>query len=343
MKAVVKTAVGYDKMQFLERTEPEATQNFVKIKVKYTGICGSDIHTFKGEYKNPVTPVTLGHEFSGEVVEVGAAVTKVAIGDRVTSETTFITCGICRYCQNKEYNLCDKRKGIGTQIDGSMSDYVLSPEASCHLLPKTVSYQAAALTEPLACCVHAVMEKTVVSAKDIVLVIGPGPIGLLTVQVAKAQGATVYLAGITKDQDRLILGATLGVNHVIDTQKEDLATFILTKTAGYGVDKVFDCSGSIQAVNQSLRLTSKKGVFIQVGLFPEAWVNLDVESIIQREISYIGSRSQKPSSWQTALALLAAEKINCDCLISKVYPLSEWRQAFKAVMSGNEIKVLLES
>lgn len=343
MKAVVKTAAGYDKMQFLERTEPKATKDFVKIKVKYTGICGSDIHTFKGEYKNPTTPVTLGHEFSGEVVAVGENVKQFSIGDRVTSETTFTTCGECRYCKSKDYNLCGKRKGIGTQIDGSMSEYVLSREESCHLIPENVSYQAAALTEPLACCVHAVMEKTVVSPTDIVLVIGPGPIGLLTAQVAKVQGATVYLAGITKDQERLILGETLGVDHVINTQKEDLATFILAKTDGYGVDQAFDCSGSIQAVNQSLKLLCKKGVLVQVGLFPETLMKLDVESIIQREINYVGSRSQKPSSWCTSLALLAAEKIDCESLISKIYPLEQWREAFAAVMAGNEIKVLIES
>lgn len=343
MKAVVKTAAGYDKMQFLERTEPKATKDFVKIKVKYTGICGSDIHTFKGEYKNPTTPVTLGHEFSGEVIEVGPDVTKFSIGDRVTSETTFTTCGECQYCKSKDYNLCGKRKGIGTQIDGSMSEYVLSREESCHLIPENVSYQAAALTEPLACCVHAVMEKTVVSPKDTVLVVGPGPIGLLTAQVAKAQGATVYLAGITKDQERLFLGKELGVDRVIDTQKEDLERFILAETNGCGVDKIFDCSGSVQAVNQSLKILCKKGVFVQVGLFPEALIKLDAESIIQREISYIGSRSQKPSSWRTSLSLLAAEKINCERLISKIYPLNEWREAFEAVMAGNEIKVLIES
>lgn len=343
LKAVVKTNPGYDQMELKDVEEPQVYGDKVKIKVAFTGICGSDIHTFKGEYKNPTTPVTLGHEFSGVVVEVGPDVTSIKVGDRVTSETTFETCGECIYCKEHDYNLCSNRRGIGTQANGSFAEFVLSREESCHVLDERISLEAAALTEPLACCVHSALEKTTIRPDDTVLVFGPGPIGLLLAQVVKAQGATVIMAGITKDSDRLRLAKELGMDRIVDTLKEDLAEVVLGMTGGYGAERVFDCSGAVPAVNQGLPLTKKKGDFVQVGLFAEKKNAIDEESIIQREIAYIGSRSQKPSSWILALDLLANGKIDTDKMITKVYGLDDWREAFEAVMAGNEIKVVVKS
>lgn len=343
MKALVKTNPGYDQMELRDVEEPAVYGDRVKIKTAFTGICGSDIHTFKGEYKNPTTPVTLGHEFSGTVTEIGPDVKGIKVGDRVTSETTFETCGECRYCLEKDYNLCSNRKGIGTQQDGSFSEYLLSREESVHVLPDNVSFEAAAFSEPLACCTHAALEKTSIQATDTVLVVGPGPIGLLLAQVVKAQGATVILSGVTRDTPRLELGKELGIDHTVDSLTEDLGKIVLDLTDGYGADKVFDCSGAVPAVNQALALTSKKGTFVQVGLFAEKYVKLDTESIIQREINYVGSRSQKPSSWKLALDLLSKGAIGTERMITKINVLEDWRDAFEAVIGGNEIKVLIKS
>lgn len=343
MKAVIKTAPGYDNMSLESIEEPKATNDHVKIKVSYTGICGTDMHTFTGEYRNSKTPVVLGHEFSGTVVEIGKNVTKVKVGDRVTSETTFETCGECEYCREKDYNLCSSRKGIGTQINGSFAEYVLSREESIHILPENVSLKAAVLTEPLACCVHAALERTTIHKGEKVLVFGPGPIGLLQCQVIKAQGAFVILAGITRDEKRLELAKSLGIDVVVDVQKEDLSEVVIQHTAGYGVDKLFECSGAVQALNEGLPLVKKKGTFVQVGIFANKTNLLDQESIIQREITYVGTRSQKPSSWPIALNLLAEGKVDADKMITKIVPLEQWREGFEAVRSGDQIKVILES
>ncbi|MGH2064708.1 zinc-binding dehydrogenase [Aerococcus urinaeequi] len=343
MKAVVKTAPGYDQMELLDIDKPKAFDDKVVIQVAFTGICGSDIHTFKGEYKNPKTPVVLGHEFSGTIVEVGPDVKKYKVGDRVVSETTYETCGECRYCKERDYNLCSNRKGIGTQVNGSMTDFVLAREESLHLIPDNVSFEVAAFSEPLACTTHAAMEKTHVNDGDVVLVIGPGPIGILAAQVAQAEGGNVILSGITQDKDRLEFAKKLGIQHTIDSQAEDLEAFVLGLTDGYGADIVIDASGAVPAVNQALKLTAKKGDFVQLGLFAKSVVEIDTESIIQREINYIGSRSQKPSSWDKALKLLAEEKVDTETMITKVYPVSEWREAFEAVMGGEEIKVMIQS
>jgi len=343
MKAVMKQEVGYDNMSLVNIEEPSVYDDKVKIKVAYTGICGSDIHTFKGDYSNPTLPVVLGHEFSGVVVEVGPNVKNVKVGDRVTSQTTFTTCGTCEYCQEGDYNLCPNRKGLGTQVNGSFAEFVISREESVHVLPEEVSLKAAAFTEPLACCVHAALEKTTVTAKEKVLIFGPGPIGLLQLQVVKAQGAFVIMAGITKDQKRLELAKELGADVIVDTLQEDLKEIVLSHTDGYGVDKIFECSGAVPAVNSGLPLMKKKGTFVQVGLFGNKCNAIDQESIIQREISYVGTRSQKPSSWLIALDLLKNNKINTEKMITKTVPLDEWRQGFEAVMAGNEIKVIVES
>lgn len=183
MKALVKTELGFGNLEVQEKPEPSPGRNQVKIEVKYAGICGSDIHTYEGHYK-VATPVTLGHEFAGEVVEVGENVTEFKVGDRVTSETTFYICGECEYCKTQDYNLCNHRKGLGSQQDGGFTKYLIARKESVHHLPVNVDYQSAAMTEPLACTYHAVA-KTEINEGDLVVVIGPGPIGLLAAQVKK--------------------------------------------------------------------------------------------------------------------------------------------------------------
>lgn len=342
MKALTKVKPGYGNLELLELKEPQVRDNLVKIKVEYSGICGSDIHSYKGEYKVNV-PVVLGHEFAGIVTDVGKDVTKVKVGDKVTSETTFKICEECDFCKSKDYNLCPTRKGIGTQVDGSFAEYVLSREESVHLLPDNVSTLAASLTEPLACCVHAALERTLVTKDDVVLVIGPGPMGLLLSQVAKSQGAYVILSGVSKDRKRLDLALELGVDLVVDSKTENLDKIVMGKTNGYGANKVFDCSGVVPAVNQGLNLIRKQGDFVQVGIFAEKYNKIDLESIVQREIRYIGSRSQKPSSWITSLKLLEEERINVEALVTKIVELENWKEALNAVLEGSEVKAIIKS
>ena len=343
MQGVTKTASGYDQMALIEYDVPSPAADELLVKVAYTGICGSDIHTFKGEYNNPSAPVILGHEFSGQVVSVGEAVTKFSPNDRVTSQTTFYVCGECDYCKQEQYNLCSHRKGIGTQQNGSMAQYVLVKEQYAHHLPAGLSYEGAAMTEPLACCVHAMYQKSQVKLHDTVLIIGPGPIGLYLVQVAKDIGAKVIVTGITKDEHRLALAQKMGADVIVNTQKENLQDIVLAQTNGYGVDKVYDASGAIMAVDAALPLIKKGGDFVQVGLFKDKMNELDLESIIQREINYVGSRSQNPYDWPIALHLLAKGAIHIEEMITKKFDLTHWREAFESVMSGDEIKVMIQS
>ncbi|AYW48909.1 sorbitol dehydrogenase [Tetragenococcus osmophilus] len=343
MQGVTKTAPGYDKMALETLEVPVPKEDEILIEVAYTGICGSDIHTFNGEYKNPTTPVVLGHEFSGRVAQVGSAVTHFQPMDRVTSETTFYVCGKCTYCKEEQYNLCPYRKGIGTQQNGSLAQYVIAKEKYAHKLPENLSYEGAAMSEPLSCCVHAMYQRSPLNLHDTILVMGPGPIGLLLIQIAKEIGATVIATGISKDQQRLELAKHLGADAIVDTQTQDLTEVVNQITNNVGVTKVYDASGSAVAVNQAFPLIRKGGDFVQVGLFKDKYEQLDVETIIQREIHYIGSRSQNPYDWPIALHLLAKGAIDVSSLVTKKVSLEKWRSAFESVMSGEEIKVMIQS
>ncbi|UOQ45527.1 zinc-binding dehydrogenase [Halobacillus salinarum] len=339
MKALVKTELGFGNLEIQEKQVPAPGRGEVKIEVKYAGICGSDIHTYEGHYK-VAAPVTLGHEFSGEIVEVGEGVTEFQPGDRVTSETTFYICGKCEYCQNGDYNLCNYRKGLGTQQDGGFAKYLIARKDSVHHLPDNVDFQSAAMTEPLACTHHAVA-KTEINEGDVVVVIGPGPIGLFTAQVAKSRGATVVITGLTNDQVRLDKAAELGIDHAVDVQKQDLKELVNSLTDGYGADVVFECSGAAPAAKQGLDLLRKKGQYGQVGIFANPEVNFDLEKIIQKEIRVVGSRSQKPADWEPSLELMNNGSVNAKAMVTHQFDITQWEEAYNAIKSGEAIKVLL--
>lgn len=342
MKVVMKVESGYDHMEIMNIPEPVVEKDLVKIKIAYSGICGTDLHAFKGTYASTKTPVVLGHEFSGIVTEIGSDVKKVKVGDRVTSETTYKTCGTCIYCQSKDYNLCSNRKGIGTHQNGSMAQYTVSREESIHILPNNVSLLSAALTEPLACGVHAGVEKGDIQAGDVVCIFGVGAIGLLLSQVAKAKGAIVILAGLTSDAERFEVGKKIGVDRTVDQMKENISEIVSEMTNGVGVDKVFECSGAVPALNKGLEIVKKKGRVVQMGVFPKEKEEIATDLILHKEIEYIGSRSQKPSSWEKSMSLLAAGTVVPEIIVTKIVSLDDWREGFEASIKGEGVKAVIE-
>lgn len=338
MKAVVKTAPGNDHMEYMDIPDPTPEKDQVKIKIAYSGICGTDLHAFKGSYASTKPPVVLGHEFSGIVTEIGPEVKTVKVGDRVTSETTFSTCGVCPSCRTRDYNICSNRRGIGTHQNGSMAEYTLSREESVHRLPDNVGFLAASLTEPLACGVHASIEKGDVQKGETILVFGAGAIGLLLSQVALARGATVILAGLSNDAQRFEIAKNFGVQRTVDQQSENIDEIVKSMTGGWGVDKAFECSGAVPAVNKALELVRKKGKVIQMGVFPKEMECIKTDLILHREIEYIGSRSQKPSSWDIAIDLMAAGTVHPELIVHEVVSLENWRQAFDTALRGEGAK-----
>jgi L-iditol 2-dehydrogenase len=329
MKALVKYAKGNGNLEIRDVPIPEPGPGQVKIEVKVAGICGSDLHIYHDDIAIPVNPpVVLGHEFSGVVAAVGEGVTTCKPGDRVVSETAYSYCTECALCKSGFYNLCNQRKTLGYWYNGVFAKYTLVPQERIHILPEEIDFVAGAMLEPLACVTHAFFDLANVESTDVVLVSGPGPIGIMTALVAKSQGAYVILSGTTIDKDRLKLAKSLGVDYTVNIEKQDLSSLVDEVTAGVGVDAVFECSGSDAATNAGLRLCKKRGYFVQVGLGGKP-IMFDIESVCFREIQLSGSLGSRFASWDKAIKLAASGKVNLLPLASHTMPITEWQGAFE--------------
>ncbi len=341
MKAVMKVAAGVGNIELRDIPEPSPKAGEVKIQIKAAGICGTDLHIYKDEFKS-VPPVVLGHEISGEIVALGEGIESVRLGERVTSETYYFTCGVCRYCRSGHTNLCLKRRSIGSAVNGGFTNYVVVPAKNIHRLPDHVDYDSGALTEPLACVVHGVLTNNTIAPGDVAVIAGPGAIGLLTLQVAKAAGATVVMLGTTIDERRLQLAKSLGADYVVNVQEQKPHELIADITPeGLGADVVYECSGAGAAASQLLELARRGGRYVQIGLFgkPIAW---DVDQICFRELTVTGSNASTPPSWIRAVQLLDSGLVKTTPLITDIFEVTGWEEAFNAFDGKQGIKTLLK-
>ncbi|MEM7035100.1 MAG: zinc-binding dehydrogenase [Chloroflexota bacterium] len=338
MKGVAKVAPGEGNVELIDVAEPEATAGHVVLEVKTAGVCGTDLHIYHDEYpSNP--PVIMGHEVAGIVADIGNNVSRCRTGDRVTSETYFHVCGSCTLCRDGFPNQCPERKSIGSGVHGAFTKYVLVPEQNIHHLPENVDVTAGALTEPLACCVHA-LELTRVEPDETVVVTGPGAIGLLTSQVVKAAGAKVIVIGTSADEARLELATSLGADLTLNAQAVDVQAIIHEMTDRLGADVVFECSGAGPAAQTCLDLVRRKGRYAQVGLFgkPIQW---DLEQVCFKEVEVSGSFATVPSAWRKALKMMASGKVQTKPIISDSMPITAWQQAFDTFERRDGVKIVL--
>src|SRR5215212_6680823 len=340
MPAVVKTARGEGNVGLREVPAPQPGPGQVLLEVRAAGICGTDLHIYHDEYPTQ-PPVVLGHELAGVVADTGDEVTRVSAGDRVTTETYFHLCGTCRFCRGEQPNLCPERRSIGSGVDGGFAPYVVVPERNVHRLPDSLSFQEAALCEPLACVVHGALELPKVTPGDVAVVAGPGAIGLLTLQVARAAGAAVIVLGTAADRRRLQLAEELGATRVVDVNDEDPFPIVQEVTLGWGADIVFECSGAGPAALSLLALARRGGQYAQIGLFGKA-VAWDLDQVCMKELRVTGSNASVPSAWRTALRLLADGSVRTAPLISDVYPLAGWEDAFARFEQRDGVKLLLD-
>lgn len=339
MKALVKTAAGLGNVQICEVGEPIPNKDQVKIAIKYAGICGTDIKIKNGTApSNP--PVILGHEFCGIVEEVGRDIKNFKVGDRVISETAAFTCGFCFYCRTGNYMMCKNRLSAGYDVDGGFAEFCVMPEKVIHKLPDEVTFEQGALAEPLAVSVHAVLEHAKIQTEDFILVSGVGAIGLLTAFVAKSAGAYVILAGISSDTERLKIGEKLGVDTIINVEKEDLYSLVEKNTKGYGVDYAFECAGVAPSVSQCIKCLRKGGTIIQIGLLERPF-QVDFNDLTRRELRLIGTFGHKWKSWETSIRLLKNFGEKIEKVISDKRSLEKWETAFKDAENKKGIKILL--
>lgn len=332
----MKTEPGPGHLALIEMPEPRPGPGQVKIRVAAGALCGTDVHIAHGTWPARV-PLVLGHELAGVVAELGADVDDLHVGQRVTTETDASFCGACPYCRAGDRHLCAQRTGIGTTADGGLADAVVVPAGGVHRLPDNVDFDAGALTEPLAVAVHAVVERGQVGGGDRVAVIGPGTIGLLAAQVARAQGAEVTLCGLRRHRERFRLARALGIESTLALDETRAADALRAR----GVDRVIECSGSPEALREALGLLRKGGMLVQVGFFGLPRVELDLDTFINRELSLVASRGKRPTCFRIALQLMGDGRVESVSLITHRFPLTAWRAAFEAG-ERHGTKVLLE-
>jgi len=325
----------------LERDLPPTDVHDVVIDVAACGVCGSDLHLQHSTlgFVESVLPLWLGHEYAGTVAAVGELVNTVSVGDIVTAEPS-VACGRCRTCQEGHPNVCPERRFDG----GGFAPQVTVSENRVHRLPEGMPVLAGALAEPLACAVHAVIEVGDVSAGDVVAVIGPGPIGILTSLVARAQGTTVILVGRESSAGRLELARALGLERVVGTPLTDVGSVISNLTDGRGADRVFGCAGGGEALGLGLDILRRRGTYVELGIGTKADL-IDMQRVVTHELELKGALSHTPSTWRLALELVRQELVPAWTLVRLVtasFPLDRWEDAFAAAAGKREGKVVIE-
>ncbi|MGD0550750.1 MAG: alcohol dehydrogenase catalytic domain-containing protein [Candidatus Bathyarchaeia archaeon] len=327
-----------------EVEEPKIGPSQVLVEIKATAICGSDLHIYRWDeqttrWKTPL-PMTVGHEFSGKVVEVGKEVKSIRLGDNVAGES-HIPCGICYYCRTGNMHICQDMLIFGLQTkEGSFAKYAAVPEVIAYKLPPGVSYEEGALLEPFGVAVHAI-ERTGIQLGDVVLVMGVGPIGIFAQQVAKASGASMVIA-VGRRTFRLDLARRIGSADVfLSTEEDDIVKRTMELTNGEGADVVIELAGSPRTIRQSFQALRKTGRVGLVGL-PEKPVEIEATSmIIYKEATVFGSTGRLMfGTWERMARLVSSKRVNLTGVITDRLPLDNAEKGFQRVLKGQSGKVL---
>ena len=343
MPALVHYDLRPGAVELRELPLPKINDDEVLLAVGAVSVCGSDVHQYQNTHSWPVnTPVVLGHEFCGTVAEVGSAVRSFREGDRVVSETAASICGSCIYCRTGAYNLCPERKGFGYGIDGAMAGYVRVPGRCLHHIPDRLEFSRAALTEPCSVSYNCVTVNSHIRPGDTVVVLGPGPIGLLCAQMAKLNGAgTLVVAGMRQDATRLQSAIALGATHAVEIEKVSLIDLLASITDGLGADLVIDASGSSLALKTALEIVRPAGQITKVGWGPRP-LDFSIDPLVQKAVTLQGSFSHTFRHWEKVVEMLASGQIDLEPIVSRIASLEEWSECFEGMHTGSLVKAVLE-
>lgn len=340
MKALVKMSRGDGNVELRDVSVPEPGLGQVRIKVMAAGICGSDLHVYHDTIKfHMKTPVIMGHEFCGIIDKLGPDVEDWKEGERVTCETTVFSCGKCLQCHLGNDNMCRERRVLGFFYDGCFAEYIVVYAARLHRLPENIDFVTGATCEPLACCVHGLTEIIDIKPSNLVLIAGPGTIGLMALQVAKAQGAYAIVAGTTADAERMEIAKKLRADETLFVEEGNVGDRVAELTGGEGVDIFVECSGHPAAARMGLDLVRRKGTYLQMGIFDEPF-EVDFAQIVYKELNVAGSLGQKWSAWERAVAMLGQGLLNPTPIITHRLGLDEWKKGFELFESKKGVKIV---
>jgi len=340
MKALLLTDVG--KFEYTDVPTPEPKAGEVLVNIKACSICNSDVHGYDGTSGRRQPGLIIGHEASGVIAKVGEGVTKFKVGDAVVFNSVKY-CGECWYCRHGLENLCDNGccYGIKTDtqhLDGAMAEYLAVPEYLCYKMPENISFETAALIEPLAIMVHAVGGADI-KINDTVVMFGSGVMGLMGIKALKATGAGKVIV-VEVDEFKKEMARKNGADYVIDG-REDVPARIKELTDGLGADYAFDTAGVKATIANGFHCLKKNGTLIQVGNISPT-VEAPLQTLVNSQIHWIG-RYGTFTEYEGALGLLASGKVSVDDCLSKVAPLKdgqEWFDRLHALEPGL-LKVVL--
>jgi alcohol dehydrogenase/L-iditol 2-dehydrogenase len=335
-----EAVVNYDpaphSVEIRQHTPESPGEDDVILAVEAVGVCGSDLHQWTSTHSWPVRyPVVLGHEFAGVVAAVGARVKNWREGDRAVSETAAVVDPDSPLTRQGLYNLDPSRRGFGYGVDGAMTRFVRVPARCLHRVPDGLPFERACLTEPSAVAYNAVVNNTRVTPGDRVVVLGPGPIGILCAAVARLAGADVALVGLERDRARLAVGAAYGATPVVGA-----AAAWARERDALGADVVIDAAGVSAALDTALDLVRPNGWITKVGWGPQP-LGFSLDRLVQKNVTLQGSFSHNWPVWERVLALLASGRLDVGPIVGGVWPVAGWREAFEKMHAGEVVKAVL--
>jgi L-iditol 2-dehydrogenase len=342
MKALLLSE--YSKLEVTDLPRPSVGPGEILVQVAACGICGSDVHGYDGSSGRRIPPLVMGHEAAGVVAEVGDGVSRFAVGDRVTFDST-VYCGVCEYCLGGQVNLCDNRQVVGVSTPdfrraGAFAEFVTVPERIVYRLPDELSFAEAAMLEAVSVALHAVAVSDV-KGGETALVIGAGMIGLLTLQAARAAGCSSILVADV-DATRLKLAEESGADATILASGAEMIQEVLRSTRGHGVDLVLEAVGRDETVSASVDAVRKGGTVTLIGnITPQ--VTLPLQKVVSRQIRLQGSCASS-GEYPQAIELVSNGRIRVTPLITAVAPLSDGAEWFERLHSRepNLMKIVLD-
>ncbi len=343
MKALVKYGNKPREVEIRDVPEPVIGPDDVLLEVKAAGICGWDIEMWMHTMANPVTvPVIQGHEFCGVIRETGANVSDFSVGDRVVSETSAVICGRCPQCIRGVYHLCGNRKGFGYGVDGAFTDLVKVPRRCLHRIPEGVDFTHAALTEPACVAYQALSVLSDITPGAPVVIVGPGPVGLFSVQMARICGAgPIIVVGTNRSGQRFAVAKEIGATHTINHQQDDARAAIMDLTGGQGAPLVVDAAGNSKALKLAVDVVARQGQITKLGWGPEP-VDFSLDPLLSKAARLQGSFSHNWSTWENVISLIASGASMMEPMISHCIKLDQWLETFEAIHNGQAIKGVIE-
>jgi L-iditol 2-dehydrogenase len=328
-------------MRIEEVPVPVIAENEVLIEVKRCGICGTDPHIYRGRFPVPF-PLIQGHEFSGEVVKVGAAVKSIKIGDRVTADIN-ISCGKCFFCRMGQKLFCKEIVQIGVHINGAFAQFVKAPEMNIYKIPDHMTWEEAAYIEPLACAIRG-QDRANITIGSTVAIIGAGPMGLVHAQLAKMNGASTVIIS-EMNPTRIAKAKQLGIDQVIDAAKVDPVQIVYELTEGRGADFVIEAVGAVPTYQQAFQMVRRGGVLVAYGAAPaDALMEIKPFEIYSKELTIVGSYAGTYDTWVKAINLISSKRFNPNDIITKTISLHQVVEGIQeAAHNKDTIKIIVDS